>query len=167
MDRVRFLILFFLIISFTTGVYADSLKAGDKLPPSKVQDLKKVPKNLSDYKDKILIVDFWATWCVPCVKEFPHLEKFYKKYKDKDVELIAISVDSDLKKVQKFVTKNDYTFTILHDIDHETAKSFKIGLIPTLFIVGKDGKIKEDPLVGGKRNIDEILEEKIKNLLDK
>jgi peroxiredoxin len=165
--RFRRLLLQILLLFFTIGLYADSLKIGDKVPEIKARDVDGKSVSLSDFKDNILIIDFWATWCVPCVKEFPNFEKFYQKYKDKGVKFIAISVDNELDKVKKFAKKNKYSFTILQDIDHDTSKNFKIGLIPSLFIIGPDGLIKNDPLVGGKRNIDELLEEKIKTLFDK
>jgi len=157
--------LIFLILS-TNCIFAEPLKKDDKVPEIKVQDMDGNPKSLSDFKGKILIIDFWATWCNPCIKEFPHFEKFYKNYKDKGIEFIAISVDNKLDKVKSFVKKNNYSFTILHDLAHETSKNFKIGKLPTLFIVSPDGYVKDDPIEGGKRKIDKLLEEKIKDLFD-
>ena len=146
---------------------AEGLKIGDKIPELDTVNLEGKPVRLSDFKDKILIIDFWATWCVPCVREFPHFDKFHKKFKDKGVELIAISIDNNLKKVVKFNKRKNYSFTILHDTNKKTVKSFKVNKVPTLFIIGPDHKVRYEPIEGGKRNIDELLEEKIKTIFNK
>jgi len=162
-----FITLFVGIILCSGIVFAVSLKVGDRIPEIVARDLEGKPVEMSRFKGKILIIDFWATWCVPCVKEFPSLEKFYRNNKDKGIELIAISVDNDIKRVRKFIKKHGYSFNIFHDFDHKTSRNFKIGLIPTLFIVGPDGKIKNEPVIGGKRHIDRFLEERIKSLFNK
>jgi peroxiredoxin len=163
--KVKIIQITFVFLLFSGLVFCDSLKVGESVPEIDTKTIDGKAFKFSELKGKILIVDFWATWCVPCVNEFPKFEEFYKKNKDKGVELVAISIEKDLNKVLNFQKKHQYSFTILHDEKLEIVKKFKINEpIPILFIFGSDGLLKYEPLVGGKHNIDQLLEEKLKEL---
>lgn len=97
---------------------------------------------LSDLKGKVVMIDFWATWCGPCVKEMPDLKKLYAKYKDKGFEILAISVDvpDDLQKVKDFVKSRQLDFTVL--IDEKTRGAFSVSAYPTSIFVDRDGKMR-------------------------
>ena len=74
--------------------------------------------NLDDHKDKIVMLNFWATWCAPCMAEMPHLQKIQNKYKD-ELLLIAVSVDEarDKSKIKPYIKSRGYDFTVVHDDD--------------------------------------------------
>ncbi|MEA1985970.1 MAG: redoxin domain-containing protein [Candidatus Marinimicrobia bacterium] len=97
--------------------------------------------NSKEFIGKILIVDFWATWCAPCIKEFPHLNELLKKYaSDDDIRIIAISTDQDREKVAPFIEENNYQMSIFYN--DNTSKAFGVNGIPTLFVVDKKGIIR-------------------------
>lgn len=108
-------------------------------------DGKKV--DIADLKGKVVVVDFWATWCGPCIASFPGMQKMVNKYKD-DPNVKFIFVDTwenteDKKKtVQDFITSKKYTFEVLLDNDNKIVEQFKVDGIPTKFVIDKNGMIR-------------------------
>jgi thiol-disulfide isomerase/thioredoxin len=88
---------------------------------------------LSNFKNKYIFLDFWATWCEPCVKSMPHLEELQKKYSDK-IKIISIS-DENEKTVRDFLNKNKYKFSIAIDIDKKTNKAYPHNSLPFILII--------------------------------
>ncbi len=95
---------------------------------------------LSNLKGKIVLVNFWATWCPPCRKEMPDMETLYQKYKDKGLVILAIS-DEDKSKVEPFIAKNKYTYPILLDPGRKVNTMFTVDGIPKSFIFDRNGKL--------------------------
>jgi len=91
--------------------------------------------------DKIIVIHFWATWCHPCLEEMPELESFSKRNRNK-IQFYAINVQESMKEINDFMTKNQYTMTVLLDEDGDATKQFQITDIPTTIIVNKHGMIK-------------------------
>ncbi len=103
-------------------------------------DGKKV--SLSDYKGKVVLVNIWATWCPPCVDEMPSMEKLYRKFKEQNFEILAVSIDeSGSKAVAPFMKKNRLTFPALIDSDGTIKSAYRITAIPESFIIDKQGVI--------------------------
>ncbi len=116
-------------------------------PDFTLKDLEGKEVKLSDLKGKIVIVDFWATWCNPCLKSFPGMKKLVGKYKnDKDVAFLFVNtwerVDDKVKNAKGFISKNNYPFHVLIDAENKVVSSFKVQGIPTKFILGKNGHIR-------------------------
>jgi len=117
-------------------------------PQFTLSDLDGKKVNLADYKGKVVIVDFWATWCGPCVASFPGMKKMQEKYKDDpDVKFLFVDTwqkeDNKEQNAKDFVTKNNYgSFHVLMDNEDKVVKDYEVSGIPTKFIIGKDGKIK-------------------------
>ncbi len=89
------------------------------------------------------VITFWATWCLPCLKEHPTLQQIKEKYKDKDVQIIAISVDSprSMAKVKSYSRSHKYDFVYLVDPDREMASQLLVNDVPQTFIINKKGKV--------------------------
>ncbi len=96
---------------------------------------------LQDYKGKVIMLDFWATWCGPCRTELPKLQEIYEKYKDKEFMFIAVNSREDKEKVGKFVTEQKYAFPVALDKDGKITGLYGIRSFPTLMLINKDGKI--------------------------
>jgi thiol-disulfide isomerase/thioredoxin len=97
--------------------------------------------SLSDFKGKILFVNFWATWCPPCREEMPSMQKLHARLKDKDFLIVAIDLQESAEPVKKFLNEYELTFMTLLDSTGETGPLFGINSIPTTLIMDKNGMI--------------------------
>lgn len=96
---------------------------------------------LSSLKGKVVFLNFWATWCPPCRSEMPSMQSLHEKMKGKDFVMLAVDVGERKEGVRSFIDKNDYTFTVLLDSNHEVSIEYKIAGIPTTLLLNKEGKI--------------------------
>lgn len=102
-------------------------------------DGKKV--SLSDFKGKNVYLNFFATWCGPCKRELPDMEKMYKEYKDKGLELVVVDLGEDRNTVKSFIESNKYSFNVLLDSNNSAARTYSISSIPASYFINKDGII--------------------------
>lgn len=100
----------------------------------------------SEYKDKVIILSFWATWCAPCKKQFPLIEKLYKKNKENNnITFFVINpqVGGDTQeKAMKYINKNEYDLPFVNDLEQITYKNFNVSALPCLIIIDKAGHIR-------------------------
>lgn len=99
---------------------------------------------LSAYQGKVVLIDFWASWCLPCREEMPELIKFYRAYKDSNFELIAINIDNEKDNMQHFLDKlfPKPAFPIIADNSQKIPALFDIEAMPTTIFIDKKGKIR-------------------------
>jgi peroxiredoxin len=96
---------------------------------------------LAEQRGKIVLVNFWATWCPPCLEEMPAMERLWRKHKDTGFVLVAVSVDTDPQKVVPFVTEHKLTFPIAFDTRMAVADKYGVRALPSSFILGREGDL--------------------------
>jgi peroxiredoxin len=94
-------------------------------------------------KGKVMLLNFWATWCPPCRKEVPSMVDLYEKLKDKGFAIVAVSVDRSRSDVVNFVKTYNMNFTVLHDMDSSVSRQYGVFRYPETFIVDKKGVIRQ------------------------
>lgn len=100
---------------------------------------------LSDFENKVLVLDFWASWCEPCQEEFPFLIDLYKQYKDEGFVVIAINLDEHPEAMQKFLARLEIQkvpFPIISDSKGKTPKLYGVEAMPTTFFIDRKGMIR-------------------------
>lgn len=99
---------------------------------------------LSDQKGKVVVLDFWATWCPPCRLSLPHVQELSQKKDllEKGLAVFAVNAKEDKEDVEPFMKKNSYSFTVLMDAEGKAMDAYGVRGIPTTVVVGRDGKVK-------------------------
>jgi thiol-disulfide isomerase/thioredoxin len=97
--------------------------------------------NMTEFKGKIIFLNFWATWCPPCRKEMPAMEKLHNKLQDQEFIMVSVSLKESARKVGEFFKKQNLTFAALLDPKGHASKKFGIAQIPTTFVLNKNGDI--------------------------
>lgn len=122
-----------------TGEIAPDFTAN--IVANRPQDLPDAPLSLSSLRGKVVVLDFWATWCGPCQAEMPVVNGIAERFRDQGVVVLGINT-SDMRGVaEAFVKGRGIGFPIVYDEDNAIAHKFQVANIPTLIVVGKDGKI--------------------------
>jgi peroxiredoxin len=96
---------------------------------------------LDDFRGKVVLLNFWATWCPTCVSEMPVIEKLHRELSGKNFVMLAVNVKESASRVKSFFEKNKLTFTALLDTSGEVTTEFGLRAIPTTFIIDKNGSI--------------------------
>ncbi len=98
---------------------------------------------LEDYRGRVVVLNFWATWCPPCVEETPSLERFAEKAKPLGVVVLGVSVDTDLEALQKFVADYHLTFPIARDPSRALPARYGTFQFPETYILDRNGRVAE------------------------
>lgn len=115
-------------------------KEGDNLPdfaPFRLEG--KLPEEL---KGRVILLDFWASWCGPCKSSFPAMEQLTKRYADQGLTIIAVSVDEKRENIQRFLEANKVSFAVVRDAQHKLVAAADIRSMPTSFLIDRSGKIR-------------------------
>lgn len=130
-----------------------------------LNDLDGKPVRLSDFRGKVVMLEFWATWCPPCRQAMPDITALYEEYRDREFEIIAISLDESPAAVRKFIVEFDMKFPVVMD-DHDINAAYKVYNIPTTVILDQGGNEVSRHL-GYPRGFRMTLAEEIEALLKK
>jgi thiol-disulfide isomerase/thioredoxin/outer membrane lipoprotein-sorting protein len=106
-----------------------------------LSDLAGNTHRLSEERGKVVMLDFWATWCGPCRMQMPAVDKLYQEFKSKGLVVFAVNQREPAERAQAYIEKNSYTTTTLLDSQGEVGRQYGVRGIPTLVIIGRDGKI--------------------------
>lgn len=132
-------------------------------PDFALMDINGRKVKLSDFKENVVILDFWATWCPPCMAEIPHFKELYSEYKDKGLEIIGVTMDWNAsRQAAPFARENGINYTVLIGKQEVADLYGGIVSIPTTFLIGRDGGLRRKYI--GYRD-KEVFERDIKELL--
>src|SRR5215469_2701384 len=125
-----------------------SLVPGAAFPDFNEKDLDGKPLAISNYKGKVVLVDFWATWCPPCVMELPKIQDAYNKYHDQGFEVVGISLDEDKGRLEQFIKQRKMPWPEFFDgkrWENKLAVKYGVEQTPTGYLLDRDGKIIASP----------------------
>ncbi|WP_373892947.1 thiol-disulfide oxidoreductase ResA [Virgibacillus sp. CBA3643] len=160
--RTSILIVLVAAVAFAlvSNLQADNsiYQVGDQAPDFQLQqvnannELESV--QLSDLRGKGVMLNFWGTWCEPCKDEMPYMQDLYPEYKDKGIEIVAVSLDATEIVINRFIDNYDLTFPVPHDTTGEVMDLYKVGPLPTTFFISPEGEITE--VIEGGLTLDSI-----------
>ena len=135
---------YLLVLLFSVSVFAESVKVGQDFPSVNLKSLsaKKSgdPSKLAKSK-KVTLVDFWASWCKPCLSSMPALNDIYEKNKDKGLLIVGINLDEKIGDGKSFAKKKKIKFPLLYDENRKLAEAVGVNVMPSSFVVNGEGKI--------------------------
>jgi thiol-disulfide isomerase/thioredoxin len=120
---------------------------------------------LAEQRGRVVMVNFWATWCGPCRQEMPQLDRLYQKYKSSGFVLLGVNVDEDVRKATDVAAKLGVTFPVLLDTDKAVSKLYDLSTMPSTVIIDRDGKVRyfhRGYLAGYEDNYDKQIRELLK-----
>jgi peroxiredoxin len=116
---------------------------GERAPDFTLPALTQGPLSLHDFGRQVVVLNFWATWCPPCVEETPGLEKFAEQMRHQGVTVMGVSVDQDGAALQAFVAEQHLSFPILRDPNQSVANRYGTFKFPESYIIDQDGRVAE------------------------
>jgi thiol-disulfide isomerase/thioredoxin len=152
--KTKFILI--LLLLFSTVLFAK------KAPDFTFKDLDGKKVSLSNFKGKVIIINFWATWCGPCIYEMPALEKLFKKYKKDGFQVIGLTIQSNNNQIPQKISQTGVTYPILLDAEDAIGSYGPFNAIPQSYLINKEGEIVKEFV--GVRSFTQF-EEEVKKLL--
>ncbi len=157
--KVYLIVLFTILLTVCLGIgvfqkyplaegkdYALALGIQEYSSPAEARDFtlkdinnKKI--SLKSYKGKIVMLNFWATWCTPCRLEMPSMEKLYRQFKNRGFVVLAVASGENMESVSQFIKEYNITFPALLDSNQEVTDYYKVWALPTTYFINPEGKI--------------------------
>lgn len=123
-------------VFFTFAMAVNAVQLGEILP-----SCTSVIKNAGDFKGKVILIDFWATWCPPCLKSMPFLNKLRNELKPQGFEVLAINVDEDIKIAQEFLGRYPVDYKVKFDPEGKCPAIYDVKVMPSSYLVDRSGKV--------------------------
>lgn len=135
------------------------LAVGTMAPEFRLPDVNGDIKSLSELRGKYVYLDFWATWCTPCIRSMKMMGALYEQYSD-SIEFVSISIDKNPKKMKDFLDKEDYRWTFLHYNGNEELKEdYRVLAVPTYYLIDPNGVLIQSPAFHPESGIDKYFRE--------
>ena len=143
-SRSSLFIAAILLFFFGGTTTAAELKpwTGGATPPLALQDLAGRRHDLADYRGKVVLVNFWATWCAPCREEMPSIQRLKEQLAGKPFAVLAVNLDEPETRIRKFLSQMTVDFTVLLDPGKKAASAWNARILPASFVIGPDGRIR-------------------------
>lgn len=164
--RLAFSFLLCLAILACSHAFAATLKPWKQgaTPPLALNDLQGQPRSLDEFRGKVVIVNFWATWCEPCIEEMPSLQKFKDRFAGEKIAVIGVNLGEGEARIKSFMDKTGTTFPILLDRDGIAKRGWKVNGVPATFVLDAKGRIRYT-YIGVLDFSDEVITRQILRLL--
>jgi len=140
MRRAVFLLVPALLLVLAAS--ASAVDVGGRAPEIGINDLNGRPVRMASLRGKVVLVDFWASWCAPCRQEFPVLERLHRTYASQGLAIVGVSVDNDVANVRSFLRRNSASFLIAHDPRKVAAARYGGTAMPSSYIIDRRGIVR-------------------------
>ncbi len=138
----RLLLIWIFVLPLGAGAQSLVPWRGGAAPPLELQALDGSRHALADYRGRVVLVNFWATWCAPCRAEMPSIERLRRSLDGEPFAVLAVNVGEDANAVRAFADSVTMRFPLLLDVDNRVTRDWGARALPTTFIIGPDGRVR-------------------------
>ena len=138
--------------------------SGGTTPPLALRDVRGKEHKLADYRGKVVVLNFWATWCDPCREEMPSMQRLQDKLAGKPFAILAVDYGEGVPRINDFLKKVPLRFTVLLDRDTSAATAWKVKVLPTTMVIDTEQRVRYI-VVGDLQWDSQVVEEQIRKLL--
>ena len=142
MNRVLMILVAGLFLAAGAKAAGFEARASLPAPALEAQDLKGAPKTLADYRGKVVLLNFWASWCPPCLREMPSMERLREKMAGRPLEIVAVDSAETPEEVSAYLSRMQLGFPVLLDPDGSNTRRWKIFALPTSFLLDAEGRVR-------------------------
>ncbi|ADJ28044.1 TlpA family protein disulfide reductase [Nitrosococcus watsonii] len=143
MNKPRLVFFYLLLVAISAVPTAMAAEISQQAPDCVLKPFEKAGEvTLPQWQGKVVYVDFWASWCPPCLKSFPFLNDLHQRFSDQGLHIVGINVDEKLSDAQDFLARVPARFEIVVDPDQQCARSFDIQAMPSSFLIDRKGVIR-------------------------
>ncbi|HLH29657.1 MAG TPA: redoxin domain-containing protein [Terriglobia bacterium] len=145
-------IIFFVVVGSVAGIFVyreanhkgdpGVINVGQKAPDFSIKDESGKLVKLSDFRGKVVFLNFWGTWCQPCVEEMPEIQKLYGMFKDRKFQMLEVSIDNDWPDIHKFYGEHQLALPTYLDPGHQVASLYKVYKFPETFLIDGNGNVR-------------------------
>jgi peroxiredoxin len=136
------LALFLLALTGRASIAAEEVLGNSPAPAFSLKDRDGRVRTLADFKGRVVLVDFWASWCAPCKVSFPALDSLHQEFHDTGLEVVAINVDEDARSAHAFLAGKSPSMTVLFDPKGAAPGAFGVEGMPSSFLIDRNGNIR-------------------------
>ena len=162
--RIGIAPLLAVLLSAPAGAVAAVVGPDHNAPDFTLRTLDGPNLRLQEQRGRVVLVNFWATWCGPCRLEMPHLNRLYEKYRAAGFTLLGVNIDEDARNAAGLSAKLGLKFPVLLDTDKKVSRLYDLGTMPSTVLIDRDGRVRFVHL-GYKDGYETIYEKQIRDLL--
>ncbi len=119
---------------------------------------------LAEQRGQVVMINFWATWCTPCLQEMPHLSRLYERYRSSGFVLLGVNIDDDPRAAAALATKLGLRFPVLLDTDKKVSRIYDMSAMPATLLIDRDGRVRHIHR-GYRDGVEKTYEEQVRSLL--
>ncbi len=158
-------------VSFLNNLYkeVEKVQPGNRAINFELEDVQGDTIKLSNLKGRYVLLDFWASWCTPCLVEFPYMEELYQKYSKYDLEIVSISIDEDIQNWKNAIDRFEHPWIQIHakgGFNNELFNTYRAGGVPYYILIDRNGYIVSNNTIRPSFNLIDVFEDLLLNELD-